>query len=178
VRHAIETGQDITVNLKDGMRFYLAWEKGVYHNPIDGTEYHAEWESYTPANGSSQPPSNSHVKMREIVFLVQPPPEHVRVEDVVAYINSIVAIFERSLPVAPIPLAGVQSMGRQVIVQLEIPKCPDWLKMSATPSMDGLPAQSILPQIAALQQPNALSRVHFQLILDLWGYDGPSTRFS
>jgi hypothetical protein len=116
--------------------------------------------------------------MREIVLLVQPPPGDVSVEEFCAYVKKVVEILEKSVPVTPIPVQEGGKEGRQVIVEIEIPKCEGWLKMSAYPSMDGLPSQHILPQIAGLAQPRALSRIKFQLWIDLWGFQGPSANFS
>jgi hypothetical protein len=159
------------------MRFRLEWKKTVYHNPIDGTEYRADWATLHSAEALT-PPRNSHVFMDQIVLLDQPPEGHIRADEVVAYINRVVGILEKIVPVTPIRNQGDGSVGRQLIVEIEIPKCEGWLKMSAYPSMNGLPSQQIFSQIAALMQPRCLSRFKFQLMIKLWGYDGPSAQFS
>jgi hypothetical protein len=177
IRDAVQNTRDIVINLNDGMRFRLVWKKTVYHNPIDGNEYKAQWTTYHPTGGAA-PPSDSHVQMKQIILLVQPPEGHIEVKDLTAYMNKVVEVLEKSIPVAPIPNREDGSVGRQIVMEIEIPKCEGWLKVSAYPSMDGLPLQQVLPQIAALAQPRCLSRFKFQMMISLWGYDGPSARFS
>jgi hypothetical protein len=176
IRDAVQNTRDIVVNLEHGHRFRLKWEKTVYHNPIDGREYKAQWETCSPTTAPA--PSNANVQLKETIFLVQPPREHVNIQELGAYINQVGEILKHSVPVTPIPLQGAKQVGRQIIVEIEMPKCQGWLKISAYPSMDGLDSQRILPQIAGLAQPRALSQVKFQLIFSLWGYQGQAARFS
>src|SRR4051812_23300580 len=95
-KDSVQNSRDMVVNLEDGMRFRLVWSKTVYHNPIDGKEYVANWESYEPSGEITRTPSKSfHVQMSQIVFLVQPPPEEDVADIVVAFINSVVEIMEK-----------------------------------------------------------------------------------
>lgn len=172
----MENGRDIVINFGHGMRFRLEWAKTVYHNPIDGTEQHAQWETYQPANPRTTP--DSHAQLKEIILLVQPPEGHMSVADFGAYTKRIEEILKQSIPVQPILLPGVGEKGRQLIVEIEMPKCEGWLKMSAFPAMDNLDAPGILGQIAALTQPQTLSQVKVQFVFNLWGYQGQAARFS
>jgi hypothetical protein len=177
IRDAIQGFRDVSINLEDGMCFRLQWKKTIYHNPIDGSEYRANWTSYN--SQEAPPPSkNSHVLLDSIILLVQPPNGHIEVKELTAYINQVVAVVENTIPVTPIQNQGDGSVGRQLVIEIEIPKCKGWLKMSAYPSMNGLPTMQIFPQIATLIQPQCLSRFKFQLMIGLWGYDGPSAQFS
>jgi hypothetical protein len=172
----MENGRDIVINLEHGMRFRLEWTKTVYHNPINGIEQHGQWEIYQSANPRTTP--DSHAQLKEIILLVQPPQEHMNVEDFVAYIKQIEEILRQSIPVQPILLRGVEEKGRQIIVEIEMPKCEGWLKMSAFPAMDGLDTAGILRRIAALAQPQTLSQAKVQLVFSLWGYQGQGAHLS
>lgn len=182
VKDAMENTQDIVVNLGKGsnkMRFCLEWEKTAYHNPIDGTEMKASWRTYRPSGPPRKDvPSYPHIKMDQIVFLVEPPPGHCDTQKLVAYINQILAILAESIPVTPIPLNGSPEAGRQIIVEVEIPKCEGWLKLAMYPSMDGLSLERALPQIAQLVQPETLSKIKLQLFINVWGYQGPTAQFA
>jgi len=81
---------------------------------------------------------------------------------------------EQSIPVTLILVWESGQVGRQVFVEIEIPKREGWLKMSASPSVEGLPAQQILTNVARVVQPPIQARVKFQLALKVWGYEGPS----
>jgi hypothetical protein len=175
IRHAMENGRDIVVNLENGMRFRLHWEKTVYHNPIDGTEVTAQWESY---GSTKKAPSNAHTDLEQMIFLVQPPSEHVDIDELVAYTKRMEAIVKESVPVRPIPLPGIEEKGRQIIIEIEMPKCEGWLKLSAFPSMEGLDASNLLRQVAATTQPQVISRLKFQMVFNIWGYQGNEARFS
>jgi hypothetical protein len=178
IRTAIQNTQDITVPLDDNMRFILKFVRNTYHNPIDGSEHRAQWRTYLP-EGPRKPPSNSHVQQNEIVFLVEPPTGTVSVQEVSEYMKEIVKIVEQNTPINPLPLSpGFSHPGRQMVVDIDLPKREGWLKMTTYPSMDGINSQAILPQIAALKAPEARSRCHFQMFLDLWGYQGPAAQFS
>lgn len=174
--------QDITVNLqRDGerMRFRLEWKKSVYHNPIDGSEVKAQWKTYRPSGPPREDiPTYPHIKLSHTVFLVEPPPGHSSVEELVAYTQRIIKILADNIPVTPIPLPNSREVGRQVIIEIEIPKCEGWLKMAVQPSMDGLSLQQVLPQIAQLQQPQTRSRIKFQMMISVWGFQETSTEFS
>jgi hypothetical protein len=172
IRDAVQNTRDIVVNLENDMRFRLVWEKTVYHNPIDGKEYKASSNPIVPD------PLNSHVQMSEIIFLVEPPRGDVDVQETSAYVLQVVEVLKQLIPVRPIPMQEGGQAGRQMIVEIEMPKCEGWLKMSAYPSMEGLPSQQILPEIARIVQPRAMSRVKFQLLINLWGYQGPPAHFS
>lgn len=182
VKDAMQNTQDIVVNLEKGahkMRFRLEWKKTVYHNPIDGTEVKASWRVYGPSGPRPRDvPSYPHIELSEIIFLVEPPPGHCDVEELGAYIQQILKILAEAIPTTPIPLQDNSEVGRQVIVEVEIPKCEGWLKMAMYPSMEGLSLGQILPEIAQIVQPRTLSTIKFQLIIDVWGYQGPSAQFS
>jgi len=167
IRDAIEATRDIVVNLADGMRFRLVWENTVYVNPLDGKVYKA-----TP-NPLEPDPRSPHAQMSELVFLIEPPPGEGNVTDLSAYISQIGNVVKQIIPAQPIQLRGTGQVGRQLIVEIEIPKSEGWLKMSASPTMEGLPSQQIFSGIGALAQPPAASRIRFQLIFNLWGYQKP-----
>jgi hypothetical protein len=179
IRDAIRNNQDITIPLAHDERFILQWVRNTYHNPIDGSQHKAKWRTYHP-QGPPKPPSNSHIQNSEIVFLVEPPSGTVSVQEVSGYIKEIVKIFEQNTPVNPLPPPpGFNHPGRQVVVEIDLPKREGWLKMTAYPSMDGINSQVILPQIAALKTPEARSRCQFQMFLDVWGGNqGPAAQFS
>jgi hypothetical protein len=178
IRNAIQNSQDITIPLDHGKRFTLQWKRSVYHNPIDGGQYSASWRSYNPSSGP-KPPSDSHVQMSQIVFLVEPPNGAVDTHELVAYTKSIIAIVEQQTPVNPLPvLPGNNHPGRQAVVEIELPKREGWLKMTAYPGLDGINVQAILGQVAALREPEARATTKFQLFFNLWGYQGPEAHFS
>jgi hypothetical protein len=178
IRNAIQNTQDITIPLIDDMRFILKFVRNTYHNPIDGSEHKAQWRTYLPA-GPPKPPSNSHVQQKEIVFLVEPPSGTVSVQEMVDFMNEILKIIEQNTPVSPLqPPPGFSHPGRQMVVEIDLPKREGWLKMIAYPSMDGINSGVILPQIAELRAPEARSRCKFQMFLDLWGNQGPAAQFS
>ncbi|KAK3642957.1 hypothetical protein LTR56_010554 [Elasticomyces elasticus] len=183
VRDAMANTQDIVVNLENGadrMRFHLKWEKTVYHNPIDGTEMNREWETYTPSTSGPRPdrPSYPHIEVGEIVLLVQPPSGHVDVHDLVVYLDRVVEVMAGIVPTTPIPVEGNSDVGRQILIELEIPKCEGWLKLAMYPSMDGLSLGEAMPKIALVPQPSTLSTIKFQLFLNVWGYQGSSGHLS
>ena len=182
VRNAIQNKQDIVIPLQRGtnhMRFCLEWKKTIYHNPVDGSEVHAVWKEYKP----SGPPSNKlptfpHIKMSQTIFLAEPPPGHCNVDELVAYVQRILEILAEGIPVTPVPMLGRADVGRRAIVEFEIPKCEGWLKFSMTPSVEGLNPGEILPKIAQLVQPRTISTIKMQCFYDIWGYQGPTARFS
>jgi hypothetical protein len=178
----MQNTQDIVVNLeKDAhkMRFRLEWMKTIYHNPIGGTEMKASWKRYSPSGPRPRDvPSYPHIKWSETVFLVEPPPGHCDVQELVAYAQQILKILAEAIPITPIPLQDNSEVGRQVIVEVEIPKCEGWLKMAMYPSMEGLSLEQMLPEIAQIVQPQTLSTIKLQLIINVWGYQGPSAQFS
>lgn len=182
VKDAMENTQDIEVPLEKGgkrMRFCLEWEKNVYHNPIDGTETKASWKAYRPSGPPPRDvPSYPHLKWSETVFLVEPPPGHCDAQELATYLFQILKILADAIPVTPIPLQNISEVGRQVIVEIEVPKCEGWLKMAMYPSMEGLSLEQVLPKMAQLVQPRTASRVKLQLIINVWGYQGPSAQFS
>jgi hypothetical protein len=179
IRIAIRNTQDITIPLAHDERFILKWVRNTYHNPIDGSQHKAQWRTYSP-QGPPKPPSNSHVQMNEIVFLVEPPYGTVSTQEVTDYIKEIVKILEQNTPVNPLPPPpGFSHPGRQVVVEIDLPKREGWLKMTAYPSMDGINSQIILPEIAALKAPEARSRCQFQMFLNMWGGNqGSAAQFS
>jgi hypothetical protein len=178
IRNAIQNMQDITVALLDDTRFTLKFVRNTYHNPIDGSEQRAQWQTYT-SQGPPPPPSNSHVQLKETVLLIEPPYGDVSGQELGFYIKEILKILEQSTPVSPLqPPAGFDHPGRQVIVEIDLPKREGWLKMTAYPSMEGINSGVILPQIAALGAPETKSRCKFQVFFDLWGYQGPAAQFS
>jgi len=95
-----------------------------------------------------------------------------------AYIKEVVKVIKRLVPVTPLLVEGSGQLGRQIVVEIEVPKVEGWLKMSAYPSLEGLPSQQMLPEIARLAQPPTQGKVKFQLVMKIWGYDGPSAHFS
>ncbi|KAH0563024.1 hypothetical protein GP486_002411 [Trichoglossum hirsutum] len=182
VKDAMQNTQDIVVNLeKDAhkMRFRLEWIKTIYHNPIGGTEMKASWKRYSSSGPRPRDvPSYPHIKWSETVLLVEPPPGHCDVQELVAYVQQILKILAEAIPITPIPLQDNSEVGRQVIVEVEIPKCEGWLKMAMYPSMEGLSLEQMLPEIAQIVQPQTLSTIKLQLIINVWGYQGPSAQFS
>lgn len=174
IRNAIQNTQDITIPLADDMRFILKFVRNTYHNPIDGSEHKAQWRTYLP-----KPPSNSHIQQEEIVFLVDPPSGTISVQEMSGFVKEILKIIEQNTPVDPLrPPPGFSHPGRQIVVEIDLPKREGWLKMTAYPSMDGINSKVIFPQIAALRAPEAGSRCKFQIFFDLWGYQGPAAQFS
>ena len=81
IKDAGQNARNIAVNLENDMRFRLEWEKRVYYNPIDEKEYSAPRKMYRPSN------QNSYIQRSEIVFLVEPPPGAVNMEDFGALSN-------------------------------------------------------------------------------------------
>jgi hypothetical protein len=160
------------------VRFVLKFDRNTYHNPIDGSEHKAQWRTYEP-EGPPKPPSNSHVQLKQTIFLVEPPSGTVSVDELGRFVEEILKIIEQNTPLNPLPAPpGSSHTGKQVVVEIDLPKCEGWLKMTAYPSMDGINSQLILPQIAALRAPEVRSRCKFQLFVDLWGYQGPAAQFS
>jgi hypothetical protein len=163
------------------MHFCFRWEKSVYHNPIDGTAHQAQWKTYGSSSRRAEAAAaapKSHVNLSQIVLLVEPPPGHSNVDHLNAYIKQIDRLLERLIPVTPIPLPQFGPVGRRLVLQIEVPKCEGWLQISAHPALDGLPTHEILPQIAAFQQPATLSKIKFQLMYDMWGYQDSNSLFS
>lgn len=177
IRDAIRNTQDITVPLRDDKRFIIQWKHTVYHNPIDGGSYTASWRTYNPSVPTR--PSDTHVNMAQIVFLVEPPTGTVSTQELAEYIKAIVNIVEDQTPVQPLPAPpGSTHPGRQAVVELKLPKCEGWLKMTAYPSLEGIDVQCIMQRIATLHAPEARSEAKLQLYLDLWGYQGSTAQFS
>lgn len=161
------------------MRFRLEWKKSVYHNPIDGSEVKAQWKEYRSSGPPRKDvPTYPHIKLSQFVLLVEPPPGHSSGEELGAYMNRITKIIADNIPVTPIPLPNSREVGRQIILEIEIPKCEGWLKMVVQPSMDGLSLPEVLPHIAQLQQPQTRSRIKFQMMISVWGYQETSAIFS
>jgi hypothetical protein len=165
---AMANQQEFALNLKDGMRFRLNWEKNIFHNPISGTQQEDAWRHYKLELTG---PLDSHVQLSDIVFLVQPPPGNAR--ELGVYINQVVSVLERGIPKTPITTQESPQVGRQVVLEMEIPKCEGWLKMTVYPSADGLPAHQMLTDIARLVLPPTLSRIKMQLFISVWGYQAP-----
>ncbi|KAF2007549.1 hypothetical protein P154DRAFT_558740 [Amniculicola lignicola CBS 123094] len=177
IREAIRNTQDIIVPLKNDKRFLVQWSRAVYHNPMDGGSYTASWRTYN----SSAParPSETHVNMKQIVFLVEPPNGAISASEMSEYIKAILNIVEEQTPVQPLPAPpGFNHPGRQAIIEFQLPKCEGWLKMTAYPCLDGIDVQSITQRVAALPAPETRSVAKLQLYLDLWGYQGPAAQFS
>jgi hypothetical protein len=110
--------------------------------------------------------------------VVEPPPGHCDVQELVAYIHQILKILAEAIPITPTPLQGNSAVGRRLIVEVGIAKCQGWLKMAMYPSMEGLSLAQTLPEIAQMVQPPTLSTIKLQLIMNIWGYQGPSAQFS
>jgi hypothetical protein len=178
IRDAIQNAKDIVIPLEQKMKFRLEWQKNIYHNPIDGTEINARWKTYRSNDSNPAPPSDSHVVLSDIVLLTQVTEAVVPVDRLNAYIKEVVKVIERLVPVTPLLVKGSGQLGRQIVVEIEVPKVEGWLKMSAYPSLEGLPSQQILPEIARLAQPPTQGKVKFQLMMKIWGYDGLSAHFS
>jgi hypothetical protein len=162
------------VPLADDMRFRLVWANTTYVSPLDGQTYKA-----TP-NPLDPDPRSPHAQMSELVFLIEPPPGEGNVQDLSTYISQIGNVVKQLIPAQPIPLQGTSQVGRQLIVEIEMPRCEGWLKMTASPTMEGLPSQQIFSGIGALPQPagppsssSSSSRIKFHLIFNLWGYQKP-----
>jgi hypothetical protein len=178
IRDAIQNSQDITIPLEDGKRFILQWKHSVFHNPIDGSEYQASWRTYT-SSGPPKPPSNTHVELSQIVFLIEPPVGTVDTNEHANYIKRIQQVVEQQTPAMPIPAPpGSTHPGRRAVIEIELPKREGWLKMTVYPSIDGLDIHGIMSTIGALDEPEARAVTKFQLFLDLWGYQGPNAHFS
>ncbi|KAK0114709.1 hypothetical protein ONS95_014193 [Cadophora gregata] len=178
IRDAVQNSQDLIIPLANDKRFVLQWKHTVFHNPIDGGEYTASWQTYRSSR-PPKPPSTTHVDMTQIVFLVEPPPDTVDTNDLTKYIQDIQKAIEERTPVLPLPIPpGISHQGRQVVVEIELPKREGWLKMTAYPSMEGLDMMGIMGQIGPLVAPETRALTKLQLYFDLWGYDGPTAQFS
>lgn len=177
IRESIRNSQDITVPLQDDNRFIIQWRHNLYHSPIDGGSHAASWKIYNPSVPAR--PSEAHVNMAQIVFLVEPPNGTVSTQELCEYIKAMVTVVEEQTPVRPLPAPpGNNHPGRKVVVEFQLPKCEGWLKMTANPSLDGIDVQSIMQRIATLPAPEARSVAKLQIYLDLWGYQGPTAQFS
>jgi hypothetical protein len=178
IRDAIQNTQDITIPLENDKRFILQWKHSVFHNPIDGGEITASWRTYR-SSGRPKPPSNSHVEMGQIVFLIEPPIESCDTVELSNYIQQIHKVVEQQTPPQPPPAPpGSTHPGRQAVIEIELPKCEGWLKMTAYPSVEGLDIQGIMGRVGALMAPEARAVVKFQLYFNLWGYQRPTAQFS
>ncbi|KAH8749170.1 hypothetical protein BGZ57DRAFT_140114 [Hyaloscypha finlandica] len=178
IRDAIQNAQDITIPLEDDKRFILQWKHSVFHNPIDGGEYTASWCTYR-SSGPPNPPSNSHVDISQTVFLIDPPGGSIDTEELVDYIQQIHKVVEQQIPPQPLPAPpGSTHPGRQAVIEIELPKCEGWLKMTAYPSMDGLDIQGIMGRVGALMAPESRAVAKFQLFFNLWGYQQPTAQFA
>ncbi|KAJ8110732.1 hypothetical protein OPT61_g6496 [Boeremia exigua] len=177
IREAVRNSQDITIALQDDKRLIVQWKRSVYHNPMDGGEYHANWRTYNPSTPAR--PSETHVSMKQIVFLVEPPSGAINTQELAEYVKAIVSIVEQETPAQSLPAPpGVSHPGRQAVIEFQLPKCEGWLKMTTSPTSDGLDIRSLLQRVAALPAPAARSVCKLQLFLDLWGYQGSSAQFS
>lgn len=175
---AVQNSQDIIIPLAGDKRFILQWKHSVFHNPIDGGEYTASWQTYRPS-GQPKPPSTTHVDMSQVVFLVEPPPGAINTNELVSYIQEIQKAIEEQTPAQPLPAPpGTPHPGRQAVVEIELPKREGWLKMTAYPSMEGLDMLGIMGRIGPLVAPETQAAARFQLYFNLWGYDGPTAHFS
>jgi hypothetical protein len=178
IRDAIQNTQDIIIPLEDDKRFILQWEHSVFHNPIDGGEYTASWRTYR-SSGPPNPRPNSHVEMSQIVFLIEPPIGSLVTEELVDYVQQVHKIVEQQTQPEPLPAPpGSTHPGRQAVIEIELPKCEGWLKMTAYPSVDGLDIQGIMGRVGALTAPEARAVAKFQLYFNLWGYQRPTAQFS
>lgn len=178
IRDAIQNTQDITIPLENDKRFVLQWKHSVFHNPIDGGEYTASWRTYR-SSGRPNPPSNAHVEMSQIVFLIEPPIGSIDTEELSNYVHQIHKIIEQQTPPQPLSAPpGSSHPGRQAVIEIEIPKCEGWLKMTAYPSVDGLDIQGIMKSVGALMAPEARAVAKLQLFFNLWGYQQPTAQFS
>ncbi|KAH7369599.1 hypothetical protein BKA65DRAFT_2249 [Rhexocercosporidium sp. MPI-PUGE-AT-0058] len=178
IRDSVQNNQEIIIPLDNDKRFILQWKQSVFHNPIDGSEYTASWRTYR-SSGPPKPPSSSHVSMSQVVFLVQPPTGTIDNQEFVDYVQQIQQVIEQRVPVQPLPPAqGNNHPGRQAVIEIELPKCEGWLKMTAYPSMDDLDIQGIMSQIGPLVAPETRAVVKVQLYFNLWGYEGPTAQFS
>ncbi|KAH9222321.1 hypothetical protein DL95DRAFT_508238 [Leptodontidium sp. 2 PMI_412] len=177
IRNAIQESQEIIIPLENDKRFILQWKQSVFHNPIDGDDYTASWTTYRPS-GPPKPPTSSHVNMSQVVFLVQPPVGTIDNQEFINYSQEIKQAIEQRIPVQPLPPPQPNAHpGRQAVVEIELPKCEGWLKMTAYPSMDGLDIQGIMGQIGALVAPETRAVVKVLLYFNLWGYEGPTAQF-
>src|SRR5436190_11345677 len=91
IRDAIQNTQDITIPLEDDKRFILQWKCSVFHNPIDGGEYIADWTTYK-SSGHPKGPSNSHVELSQIILLKEPPVGSVDTQEFANYIQRIIEV--------------------------------------------------------------------------------------
>jgi hypothetical protein len=97
-------------------------------------------------------------------------------KEFVNYIQGIVEIVEQQTTSTPLPTpTGSTHPGRQVVVEITLPKREGWLQATAYPSMDGLDIQGIMGRIGALRTLETGAMLKFQLYFDLWGYQGPAT---
>ena len=174
IRSAIEARNDITIPLADNMRFRLEWTKTIYHNPVDGRAYaspEGSWQTFTPANAA--PPSDSHVKLNRIVLLHEPDPDDISAAVLSDYIQQVHHAVERLIPVQ-----NPDVMGKQLILDIQLPQSEDWLKILAHPSEDGIPLADIGQAIVGVIPPQVRSGVKFQIVESLWGYKGNVGQFS
>ncbi|KAI9771252.1 MAG: hypothetical protein M1839_002836 [Geoglossum umbratile] len=174
IRSAIEGRREIVIPLADNMRFRLEWTKTTYHNPIDGQAYSDRWKSYEPSNPGPQP--DSHVRTEHIVLLREPAPNELSADALAAYIKQIHGALEALIPVQN--PGGLNAPGKQVTIEIELPRSDSWLKVMARPSAEGLPVQDIGRAVAGVPSPQVRSPVKFQIVENLWGYKGPHPQFS
>ena len=157
--------------LEDNERFRVEWAKSVYHNPTDGKEYRAQ-DGVT--SFSDLDCSNAH--FTKMVFaLCEPHPDDV--EAITYYVVNVSNTISGQIPLQPPKAPGVD-FRKQVIFEVDLPKGLEWLKVLAYPSSEGLPLQAICRSLAAIPTPELTAPVKFQLMYNLWGFEGGTDNFT
>jgi hypothetical protein len=174
IRSAIEARREIVIPLADNMRFRLEWTKTTYHNPVDGQAYTGSWKTYAPA--APAPQSDSHVRTDRIVLLREPAPNDLTADAFGAYIKQIHQALETLVPVQN--PAGRNAPGKQLILEMELPRGDNWLKILAHPSAEGLPLYEIGQAAARVPSPQVRTQLKFQIVENLWGFKGTPAQFS
>jgi hypothetical protein len=159
------------VPLEDNEMFRLEWTKSVYHNPIDGKEYRAQ-DGVTSFSDLDY--SNGHFTIMALA-LREPHPDDRKITT--SYWMNVLNTISSQIPLQPPKVPGVD-FRKQVIFEVDLPKGLEWFKVLAYPSSEGLPLQAICRSLAAIPTPELTAPVKFQLMYNLWGFEGGTDNFT
>ncbi|EAS32261.1 uncharacterized protein CIMG_03285 [Coccidioides immitis RS] len=184
-RNSIETSAEFSITLGTGGRFSIEFERVEKKSSTTNTRPPASASVFQPPPGftlyTPQDPTSAsrpnHIDCDHIVLLDENVTSTDDIQQLAKYIKTITDTLDEIVP-KTVPLSA--QGGGQLMIEADIggpgrrdPLSREWLSCKFAPqTLSALPLDVMYRQLSRIERPDIQPRTKFQIVFNVWGFEG------